>query len=62
MDSNVDGEMGVDALHFVTISVGHALHHVLNMTDDGSHCGDVFAVSEPFLALDSVGEDRRSRG
>jgi len=54
LNSNVDGEMGVDGLHLVTVSVGNALHHVLDMTDDGSHRGDVLAASKPFLCLNSL--------
>jgi len=54
LNGNVDGEMSVDALHLVTVSVGDALHHVLDVADDGSHGGDVFAAAEPFLDLNSL--------
>jgi len=54
LNGNVDGEMSVDALHLVTVSVGNALHHVLDVTDDGSHGSDVFAAAEPFLDLNSL--------
>jgi len=54
LDGDIDGEMGVDGLHLVTVSVGDALHHVFDVTDDGSHGGDVLAASEPLLNLDSL--------
>jgi len=51
LDGDVDGEMGVNALHLVTVAVGDALHHVFDVTDDGSHSGDVLTAAEPFLHL-----------
>jgi len=54
LNGNVDREMSVDALHLVTVSVGDALHHVLDVADDGSHGSDVFAAAEPFLDLNSL--------
>ena len=53
LDGDIDGEMGVDGLHLVTISFGDAFHHVLDVTDHGSNRRDVFAVAEPFLSLKS---------
>jgi len=54
LDGYIDGEMGVDGLHLVTISFGDAFHHVLDVTDHGSNRRDVFAVAEPFLSLKSL--------
>jgi len=54
LNGDVDGEMGVDALHLVTVTVGDALHHVFDMTDDGSHGGDIFAATEPFFNLNPL--------
>merc|ERR1711915_271908 len=53
LDGNIDGEMGVDGLHLVAISVGDALHHVSDVTDHSTDSGDVFAAAEPFLSLES---------
>ena len=54
LDGNINWEMGVDRFHLVAISVGDALHHVLNVTDDGADGRNIFAVSKPFLSLKSV--------
>jgi len=53
LDGDIDGEMGVNALHLVTITVGDALHHVFDVANDSSHGGDVLTAAEPFLHLDS---------
>jgi len=57
LDGDVDGEMGVDGLHLVAISVRHALDHVFDVADDGPHGGDVFAVAEPLLRLEPLFSD-----
>jgi len=54
LNGDVDGEMGVDALHLITVAVGNAFHHVFDMADDGSHGSDVFAAAKPFLDLNSL--------
>jgi len=54
LNGDVDGEMGIDALHLVTVTVGDALHHVFDVADDGSHGGDVFAATEPLFNLNSL--------
>jgi len=54
LDSDIDGEMGVDALHLVPVAISDALHHILNVRNASTDRRDVFAVSEPFLSLDSL--------
>jgi len=49
LDGYVDGEMGVYALHLVTVAIGHTLDHIFNMTNHGSHGRDIFSVAEPLF-------------
>ena len=53
--------MGINGLHLVTVSVGDALKHVLDVADDGADGGNILSASEPFLHLNPLQQEKNNK-